>query len=229
MPHTDPLLIHTQFVLFFAQPIGKPEEFWKQLQQTELGQVFNQTPLIQPVPMDHHSMEIPVVQIGSSQGHALSIARMRADIMFLVPHGPDSDANPHPLFQSFFKLFEEQTLVRRVGYVKRWFITDNEPVKRIGALLAYNPEDRQGGTLQEVFIRYTTRQAIYQYDCNNFTNIEPATVNASNADTMTGILVTKDINTIPEQNYLFDADTLKTFFTEADILTTAATIQNLVA
>lgn len=209
------LLVNTQFALFFAQPIGKPEEFWRQMSDTPLGHVFDGTPRIQPVPMDPNLLEVPVVQLASSRKHTLSISRSRADFTYVEQQGGAGEDRDE-LFLQFFHFFEERTLIRRIGYVKRWFAQTDEPPQALGKLLSQNPEQLQGGVLHEVHVRFTTREKIGNFESNNYTALEAATVDGSDGSTMTGLLITRDLNTVPEQNYLFDEEILRSYFGEAE-------------
>ncbi len=217
---TTPLLVNTQFALFFAQPLQKPEELWDDIRNSPLASTFDQTPRIQPVPNDPNLMEVPILQLQSEKGHTIHVSRMRADYTYLHPHGSaESDEEATPWFddfQTFYSFFDEQLVIRRLGYVKRYFFESQNPAVDIAELLRFDPASVQGGAVHEAGIRYVTRDRFEKFIINNFTSIEQASATGSDGQVLQGFLVTRDVNTAPEENYLFDSDTLAQYFIEAE-------------
>ncbi len=216
-----PLLINTQFSLFFAQPLQKPEDLWDDLRKSSLGNFFDQTPRIQPVPNEPQYADMPVLQMQSSRGHGINVSHMRTELTYLHPHGPDApEGTPWiETFQQFFTFFDERLVIRRIGFVKRFFFESENPPVEIAELFRFDPAKTQGGAVHEAGLRFVTRDRFSSFIINNFTSIEQATATGSDGQVMQGFLVLRDLNTAPEENYLFDADTLARFFTEAEDMT----------
>ncbi len=216
-----PLLINTQLSLFFAQPLQKPEDLWDDLRKSSLGSLFDQTPRIQPVPNEPQYTDVPVLQMQSGRGHALSVSHMRAEFTYLHPHGPDvaDDAPWLDVFARFFAFFDEQLVIRRIGFVKRFFVESVNPPVEIAELFRFDPVKTQGGAVHEAGLRFVTRDRFGSFIINNFTSVEQATATGSNGRVMQGFLVLRDVNTAPEENYLFDADTMSRFFADAEEMT----------
>lgn len=194
------ILINSQFAFFFDQPIQKPEDFWQPI-NTALGEIFNQTPIVQPIPNNFEFNEIPVVQMKSTSGvFSLNISRGRVDFFYTGEKDQkfldikDDFLNKISILFSF--LVEKKQKIKRIGFVTRNFIQDEKQDKSIALLLKETFKQIHDGNTFETFIRYVSRDKINIFDINNFTTIEKFANKG-----IKGILITRDFNTDPEKNY----------------------------
>lgn len=199
------IIINIQLALFFSNPLIKPEEFWQSF-NSSMDSIFDNTPLIMPVPNDPKVYDIPVVQMNSSRGvYSCNIARNRVDF-FVAGVGEQSfsDIKSDLLEKSekFFRFFSEKSKIKRIGFVSRFFIEDKGQDKTIANLLNDNFKALHNGDVHEVSVRYVSRVKIDSFDINNFTTIEKFLARISGIDERKkGILITRDFNTIQEKNY----------------------------
>ncbi|MFH1233418.1 MAG: hypothetical protein V1649_02080 [Patescibacteria group bacterium] len=200
------ILINSQFALFFDQPIQKPENFWQPLNDY-MDKVFDQTPIILPVPNDANLNEIPIVQMKSMSGiYSCNISRGRVDF-FHAGEGEQkfSDIKDN-LIKEVSNLFiffnDKQTKIKRIGFVTRFFMEDEKQDETISILLNDNFKKIHNGTVYETYIKYVSRDKIKNLKINNYTTIEKFSANISKkGNNIKGVLITRDFNTIPEENY----------------------------
>lgn len=217
----EEIIINTQLALFFDQIIEKPEELWPPF-NSEMSTIFDITPLIMPVPNKTELNDVPIVQMRSSGVYSCNIARGRADL-FIAGAGKQkfSDVKDDLLNKAkkYFNFFSAKVKIKRIGFVTRFFIDDVEQDKTITKLLNNKFVALHDGNTHEVFIRYVSRAKINNFDINNFTTLEKFFARIKDVgDNIEGVLLTRDFNTIPEENYKerFDFDALEKFILEGE-------------
>lgn len=218
------ILINTQLALFFEQPISRPDELWQQF-NIEMSGIFDQIPLTIPVPNEIQLSEVPVVQMNSNKGvYSCNIARGRVDFFHRgVSKQTFSDVKNDFLqeIEKYFNYFSEKEKIKRIGFVTRFFVEDEEPDKTIAKLLNNNFKKLYEGNTHEAFIRYVIRTKIMEFDVNDLTVIEKFLARISGIEgNINGVLVTRDFNTIPETNYfeLFKKNNIiKNFITNSEM------------
>lgn len=210
----EEILIESQFAFFFQDLITKPENFWSSI--SDGLNIFDQTPIILPVPLDPNLNGAPVVQMRSGNGvFRLNLARARADF-FYAGSGKQQFLTIQNDFISKVKkllsLFQEsETEIKRVGFVTRIFIEDEEQDKTIKKLLASEFTTLFEGDVKEAAVRYVTKTQTVDdaFKLNNFTTVERFDARiAGETQPLKGILISRDFNTDPEENYSkkFDAE-----------------------
>lgn len=214
------ILVNTQLALFFEQSISRPDELWQQF-NTEMNGIFDQIPLTVPVPNEIQLSEVPVVQMNSGKGvYSCNIARGRVDFFHRgVGKQTFSDVNNDFLqeIEKYFNYFSGKTKIKRIGFVARFFIEDNNQDKTIAKLLNDDFKKLYKSNTHEAFIRYVIRTKIMEFDVNDLTVIEKFSASISEiGDNIKGVLITRDFNTIPEENYSkqFKKEAIKNFVTQ---------------
>lgn len=200
------ILIESQFAFFFENPISKPEGLWQQIND-KLTNIFDQTPVIIPVPYDPNLYDVPVVQMRSGNGiFRLNLARGRADF-FYAGSGKqkfsDIQADFADKIIDLFAVFSDfEMKTKRIGFVTRFFIEDTEQDKTIKKLLIDSFTGLFDTEVNEVGIRYVTRMQEGEFKLNNFTAAERFNARIIGEEKPTkGVLITRDFNTAPEENY----------------------------
>lgn len=218
----EEILINSQFALFFDQSVMKPEELWQGL-NNKMDNIFDKTPIIFPVPNDLKFNEIPIVQMLSASGvYSCNISRGRADF-FHAGAGKQKFMDIKKDFideiSKLFNFFNNKTKIARIGFVNRFFIEDENQDKTISGLLKNAFIKLHTGDIHESFVRYVSRGSIDEFKINNFTAIEKFFARIAGAtETSKGILITRDFNTIPEENYKekFTAEKIKSFIEKSE-------------
>lgn len=202
------ILINTQTAFFFEKILEKPEGIWESL-NNELGGVFDQTPIILPVPRDQKLMEVPVVQMLSSSGvYSCNISRARIDF-FIAGEGEQAfNVKEEEMINMSSKLFnflKKDPGIKRIGFVSRFFIKEekqDEILKNIlnKKFIDLHTEGEESAFV-ESYVKYVQKIKVLNLDVNNFTTIEKYFANIPSAgENIKGVLVTRDFNTIPELN-----------------------------
>ncbi len=201
----EEILINTQLALFFEQPISRPDELWQQF-NIEMNGVFDQVPLTLPVPNETQLLEVPIVQMTSSKGiYSCNIARGRVDYF----HSGAGKQNFLDIKNNFldeigkyFNFFSGKIKIKRIGFVTRFFIEDNNQDKTIAKLLNKKFTELHDNNVHEAYIRYVSRIKIGEFNVNDLTIVERFLARVSGVrDNIKGIMITRDFNTVPETNY----------------------------
>lgn len=201
----EEILINTQFALFFDGLIERPDQL-VELFNAEMGNIFDKIPVVIPVPNEPKLSEIPVAQLFSTDGiYSCKIARSRVDF-FYAGAGKQKFSDIEYSFKNkvekLYEFFSDNIKIKRMGFVTHFFIEGTEPDKTIAEKLL-NDEFRKihGGDIYEAFIKYVSRDSVNEFEINNFTTVEKFTARISDIGELKGILITRDFNTIPEENY----------------------------
>lgn len=218
----EEILINTQLALFFDKPIDRPDELWP-LFNKEMGGVFDQIPSIFPLPNQLQLLDVPIIQaVSSNRVYSCNMAKGRVDYFHAgIGKQKFRDIKSDFLIETekYFNFFSSKTKIKRIGFVIRFFIQDDEQAKTISKLLDRGFRELHGGDTHEAYIRFVSRDKIDIFDVNNFTSIEKFSANISEVgNNIKGILITRDFNTIPEKNYQseLDIDKVKKFMEEAE-------------
>lgn len=220
----EKIIINSQFALFFDQPIMKPEEFWQGL-NSKMDNIFDQTPTILPVPNDPNLNDVPIVQMKSSTGiYSCNISRGRADF-FHAGSGKEDFAVIKNNFikevSNLFIFFKDNPIkVKRIGFVSRFFVQDDDQDKTIAKLLNDEFKKIHGENTYETYVRHVSRDEIDEFKINNLTTIEKFFARIAGAvENTKGILITRDFNTVPgEENYkdVFTVEKIKSFIEKSE-------------
>lgn len=204
----EEILINSQVALFFDQPLKKPEDFWQPLNEI-MDEIFDQTPMILPVPNEPSLNEVPIVQMRSGSGiYSCNISRGRADFFHNGSQEQDKFSDIEELFinneaQNFFAFFNDRQIkIKRIGFITRFFIEEEKQDEVIAKLLNNNFKRLHDGATYETYIRYVSRDVFDELKINNYTSIERSNAKIkTKGNNIKGILITRDFNTIPEEDF----------------------------
>lgn len=206
----EEILINSQIVFFFKDPIIQPEKIYQEI--VEIIPELDVTPLVVPIPNELQLYEVPVVQLKSQDGvYSFNIARKRCDL-FVAGEGTQKfDAKKEKILQevkALFNYFSSVTPIVRVAFIVRFFIEDESQDEVISKLLTEDFKDiykDENGVIKpsEVFIRYIQKSKILKnIEINNFTSVERQSANiAGQGVDIKGIQVTRDFNTDQTKDY----------------------------
>ena len=214
------IVLNAQLALFFDQPLDRPDQLITPFNDA-LGKVFDQVPMVVPVPKEPQLLTIPVVQMASTNGiFSCNIARSRVDL-FMAGNGPQkfSDIKDSLVSKSeaYYNFFNSATQISRIGFVVRFFFPSDVPGEAISHL--FNKDFIkifEDGKVNDNYARYISRIKINDLDVNDFTSAERAIATIGSKQ-LQGILITRDFNTIPEKNYksTLNATVIKNFINGA--------------
>jgi len=215
------IIINTQLALFFKQPIIKPEENWQSFND-KMESIFDATPIIFPVPNKSELNDVPIVQMSSlDKIYSCNMARSRVD--FFISGSDSSKKYPDIKndlllkIKTYISFFSEKSEIRKIGFVGRFFVKDENRGKTIAAILNNDFTELHEGTTEEAYIRYVSKIDIEKYKVNNFTSVEKFSANISNIeDNIKGVLITRDFNTIPKTEDEFNEEKIKSFIEKAE-------------
>ncbi len=219
----EEIILNTQLALFFDTSISRPDEL-TQLFNKAMGGIFNQIPVVMPVPDKKELLNIPIVHMTSNNNiYSCDIARGRADF-FVAGEGRQKFSDIKNDFlekmEKYYIFFASKAKIKRVGFVTRFFIKDENQAENIAKLL--NEEFRKiihSGKIHQSFVRYVSRTEIDVFEINNYTSVEKTFATISSIGShMCGIMITRDFNTIPEKNYknILNKEKIKYFIEESE-------------
>jgi hypothetical protein len=148
---------------------------------------------------------LPIVQMASRNGiYFCNIARSRVDFL-LAGEGEqtfsDIKANFIEKVGLYLDFFASKTSVSRIGFVVRFFISDDSPEEKIKRVINSDfNKIFEGEKVSEAYARYISKTTLNELNINNFTTIEKTSAKIGSAQ-KTGVLITRDFNTVPETNY----------------------------
>lgn len=220
----EEILINTQLALFFENPLSRPDEL-SQAFNEQMGGIFDQIPIVIPVPNESQLLNVPVVQMNSKNDvYSCNIARGRVDFFHRgVGKQIFTDIREQLLkeVENFFSFFSEKVKIKRIGFVTRFFIEDPEQDKTIAKLLDNDFKTLHSGDTHEAFIRYVSRinNFVDEFNINNFTSLERFSARIKDVGTnIKGISLTRDFNTDPNTLYSekFNTDKIRKFIEESE-------------
>ena len=218
------ILINTQIALFFKEKIERPDLLYNDL-NLQIGGLFVLPPMVVPIPNEFQLDEIPMVQLKSRDNtYNLNIAKKRADF-FISGEGEQQFSDKKEIFiekaKIFFNFFSQHTEVKRIGFVSRFFVEDENKetiksvfVKKFIDLHSEDPKKNEVETT-DAYARYSTKIVSDGVKINNYSSIEKQQVIISNVK-KTGLVITRDFNTDPSEDYSnkINADFLSEFISK---------------
>lgn len=219
---TQPNFASLQSALFFKDAVSAPEELWLELKKTTLGKVFDETPLIVPLPDDPQLDDAPAVTLTPKNlPHRLSIARKRADLHWLASEKDNRSfaevkEELYGWMKTLFDTFSKDKEIIRIGYIHKFFYETPDGAERIAKLL--NEKTRTlngGGTIHEASMKLVTRERIQDFEINNNSSLVLGEKTAKDGK-IRGIMLARDFNTILEKPYSFSWEKLKEFCEECE-------------
>jgi len=210
-------IVNTQFALFFDTPLDRPDLLWTSINEKFEG-IFN-VPIIMPVPNEPPLHNVPVVQMTSGKNININIARSRIDL-YIAGSGQQEFKDIKTSLQSnlskLVQSLSEDMKFSRIGFVCRFFVEEKNQDAVIANALRENPTTIQGGNIFEIYLRFVTRNTLLDFEVNNFTIIEKISGLIAGEREKSGILITRDFNTVPEIKYDFDSTKINSFIDEAE-------------
>ena len=218
----EEIIINTQLALFFESPIQRPDQLVTSFNEA-VGEIFDQVPVILPVPNQVQLLEVPLVQINSGNGvYSCNIARNRVDF-FIAGEGKqkfaDIKTNLLDKVVKYYNFFTSKSKIKRIGFVVRFFVQDEKPDLVVANLISDDFKKIQDGETNQTYVRFTTRTKIGDYEINNYSSAERTAVNIEKVgEKILGVMITRDFNTIPENNYTekFSVKEMEQFIREAE-------------
>jgi len=197
-------LLQLQLALFFRDIETRPDRFISEISDD----IFNQMPIILPVPEDA-PIEIPIVMLNSSDGrYSCNIAKSRIDFILNNINSNNDiliDLNEFIRnIRSYSTLIFNNKKIIRFGLIGQYFVENANAVNSI--------EDKYIkkaiGNLEELNIRYNKRFNHENMLFNNVVDIGKG--NISNGEiSKEGILIQRDINNVPNNNVIEIEEMLK--------------------
>lgn len=218
----EEIFVNTQLALFFESPIQRPDEFVTSFNEA-MGKVFDQVPVILPVPNQVQLLGVPLVQMNSGNGvYSCNIARNRVDF-FIAGEGKqkfaDIKTNLLDKTVKYYNFFTSKSKIKRIGFVVRFFVQDEKPDLAIANLISNDFKEIHDGETSQTYVRFITRTKIGDYEINNYSSAERTAANIEGVgEKILGVMITRDFNTIPENNYTekFNVKEVEQFIAEAE-------------
>jgi hypothetical protein len=167
---------------------------------------------------------VPIIEAQSSDGkYSCKFARNRIDFFINF----DDKINFLLKIKAFLAYFNGSNSIEiiRIGFVTRFIVMDPNPDEIISRLLQNNFKQIHSGDVFETFIKYVTRDKFGDMEINNFTTIEKSI----NDKGELGVLITRDFNTNPAQNYkdLLGSLNIEKFIAECQVKIKIDEIKNI--
>lgn len=198
-----------RIVLFFEEVMPRPDQLINNLTD-RFPEIFDQTPIIFPVPNTSELDSAPVVQSKSTTSYNLNVARKKAELLYTqtLPSLLSSDIQEDFIVKArslFSLLAEKDVSISRIGFVTKFFIEEKKNIKIVSELINPNFLSHQKGTPHESSVRFSSRSNFENITLNNLTQINTATINFTDKNQaeveQEGILIIRDFNTPLEINY----------------------------
>lgn len=210
-------VLGVQFALWLEKRILHPEDMIPEIREKMNG-LFDEPPLVLPVPDTVELDYQQVLRQGSSRGFSLAISRRRADLWINSQTGQsfeDMEADLVARCKAYFALFPTYT-IGRVGFVVRFFHPFQQPPIALEKLLLKKPAELQDGQTYEVAVRYVTRHRIGLRDFNDATEISQYVNDTKTVGAVgTGVQVMRDFNSLPDDHSAFSWDEVETLIRES--------------
>jgi hypothetical protein len=195
-------IISFQLALFFSELDKRPDRFIKKF-DAALGDVFDEMPVILPIPEDAPP-EIPSVILKSSDGtYTCNIARSRIDILLKTTSIKTEASEYLDRFFDFIKIYSAVVFgskeVERFGFIGQYFFEDGEPVQKIQS--KYFKTNL--GKLEELNIRFNKRFSTGDLIMNDVVEISKAEVNnEGTTEKRSGVFIHRDLNNVTTEDLL---------------------------
>lgn len=220
-------IFSNQLALFFSKRARPGLDISLKLTKTPFGERFNETIDINKFPDDPQFDNVPSVNLRTADKTArLTLSRTRADLFLDAGWNAtfeDSKSSFHAMFEEFSKTIIEiltfdDIVINHIGFLNNFFSADKDASRKIGKFLKVDPQDLQGGTINNCGLRIETVDQINKYKVNNVTRLDKA--NAAHVVTgnkAEGILLVRDFNTLPSGNAnQFNWDEISSFILKAE-------------
>lgn len=201
----EEIIVQIQLAFFFESVIQRPDEFVVGLNES-MGGIFNEVPVILPVPNAAQLLGVPLVQMRSQNGvYSCNIARNRVDF-FIAGEGKQKfiDIKDDLLEKSkqYYNFFASRANIKRLGFVAKFFIQEENPDSAIANLIKDDFRVIHGGKIHQSYVRFVTRTQVRELESNNNTTVErtAASIEGVGIDLL-GVLITRDFNTVPDIGY----------------------------
>ena len=186
-------LLQLQLALFFEDIEMRPDRFVSEISDN----IFDQMPIILPVPQDAPA-EIPVVMLNSSDGkYSCNIARSRIDFVLNNMNSNNDILDDLIGFinsiRSYVAIIFGKKRIIRFGLIGQYFIESNNAVNTIETKYLKNTI----GNLEELNIRYNKRFNSESMMFNDVVEIGKGSITNENI-TKDGVVIQRDINNVPE-------------------------------
>lgn len=194
--------LQSQFAMYFKRTIDKPDIVWNTI-NNELNGLFDQTPIIIPVPTDTQLNEVPVVQVTSSNNLKLTISRSRLDFYVGSKNKNDKYINHKESIikysQYFTKLLGEN--ISWIGFISNFFLESKNPAILISSILNENFRNLHPGQTLESTIDFISTVEVAGKKVNNHTQLIQGSAKYKGEDKESpGVVIIRDYNTKPEHN-----------------------------
>ena len=210
-----------QFAFFFKEDlIKKTDELSVSLR--EQFPIFDGDPLIIPLPSTAPK-HIPMLELQSKDNkYRLTVAKERVDFYYLPENSEEvssfsnykSDFSNHLVNLFNFLNFIN---IRRLGYISTFFTENVDAVKTIQDI--YIKKDI--GDLAELSIRFNSQRDIDGIVVNDITILDQGELLTNSTK---GIIIKRDINTVNEQEYLFNLASFNKFIDSSEYYFQTSTI-----
>lgn len=218
----EEIIVNTQLAFFFDSPIQRPDEFVTSFNEL-IGKIFDEVPIILPVPDQAQLLGVPLVQMKSRNGvYSCNIARNRVDF-FIAGEGKQKFAdiknNLLEKANQYYSFFAARARIKRLGFVAKFFIREENPDLAIANLIRDDFKEIYDGETYQAYIRFITRTRVKGLESNNYTTVERTVANITGIGIdVLGVLITRDFNTIPEMAYQerIDSSLVKEFISESE-------------
>lgn len=197
-------LLQLQLALFFRDIETRPDKFISEISDD----IFNQMPIILPLPQDA-PIEIPVVMLNSSDGrYNCNIAKSRIDfILNNINSNNDILIDLNEFIRNMRSystvVFNDKKIIR-FGFIGQYFVENDSAVNSIKDKYI----KKAIGNLEELNIRYNKRFNYEDMLLNNIVDIGKGNV-VSGEIVKEGIMIQKDINNVPDNNLIELEEMLK--------------------
>jgi hypothetical protein len=194
-------IIGFRTAFFFATEIERPDRYFMGLEK--LIDEFDVMPTLQPLPQGLRTNGIPLMSFRSQNGmFQCDISLDRLDFFIRMPN----DLNTLK-FKQVFDIYKEISRkiadyiigstslpVNRIGMVGDYFVPAANAVETVRLINSMPMED---DGLIELAIRKNKRKTIANLTCNDLSIYEAVQIQQG-AGTMNGVMVTRDLNNVPQ-------------------------------
>jgi hypothetical protein len=176
-----------------------------------MGSVFDQQPVVIPVPNDPELENTPIVQYVSSNGmYSCSFAKRRVDYYHFSSDKKEqyqyNEINDIFLknVERYFDFFSKKVRINRVGFLTKFFVQEEKQGETIAKLISEDFRNIHGGSVRDAKLQYISRIETKnrEFILNNNTTIEKTSTTLfgnSKEIQQNGVLITRDFNTVPEK------------------------------
>lgn len=189
-------ILNTQLALFFKTDFTGAFENVSVKLKNKLGE-SNVTQLL-PIPKDAPS-EIPRLMLNYNK-YNINVSKNRADIF------TKDWASCYPAIKDIIETFidEINIPVNRIGYIRTYF--EDKSLDDLVQIIRSEKISQQ--RLKELKLMLNVPVELMHFKCNNIEGLEYVTVIKTNSngveESVNGIIVNRDINTVAEENYAFN-------------------------